>query len=340
MRFGLRIPPCAATTEVVRCVRLAEDAGFDIAWIPDSQFIWRDVWASMTLAATRTNRITLGSCVTNFETRHPSVTAAAAATTEELAPDRVILGVGTGDSSIKTLGLRPTRLARMREQIQLVRDLLSGRTVAFDDRAMQIKAASGRAVPVYLAATGPKALELGGEVADGVIVLAGFSPELIERARSHVAIGAARAGRSMADIDLCFGTFCHITDDARQAARIVKPYVVGIAQNGGSEALRSIGIDVDVPRVVAGVYPDMSHAEDWDAAAHAAGRWVTDEMGLRYAQAYCLVGSAEYCRAQIEKVAACGVDNFYIRHFSSYTLPFELAEAFGSSVIPKLTPCV
>jgi 5,10-methylenetetrahydromethanopterin reductase len=335
VRFGLRIPPCANVREVARCVADAERAGFDIAWLPDSQFLWRDVWASLALAAEMTDRITLGTCVTNFETRHPSVTAAAAVTLEELAPERTILGVGSGDSSIKTLGLTPTRLAEMRDGIDLVRRLTAGETIDFEGRQMHLHASLDRPVPVYMAANGPKALELTGELADGVITVAGIAPDLVERMRARVAVGAERAGRSLDEIELCFGTFCHVTDDEREAARIVKPYVVAMAQVGGRETLRSIGIEIDPPAVVAGIYPDMSHAEDWDQAADAAEEWVTDEMALRYADAFCLVGSAEHCRERIARAAAAGATNLYVRHFSSYTLPDQVLAAYGELIIPS-----
>lgn len=98
IRFGLRIPPCADVRQVAATARAAEEAGFDVARLPDSQFLWRDVWAAMALAAISTERIALGTCVTQFETRHATVTAAAAVTIDELAPGRTILGVGTGDS--------------------------------------------------------------------------------------------------------------------------------------------------------------------------------------------------------------------------------------------------
>jgi len=332
--FGLRIPPCASPTAVAACARAAEDANFGIAWLPDSQFIWRDVWASLALTATATKKILIGTCVTNFETRHASVTAAAASTIEELAPGRMLLGVGTGDSSIKTLGLRPTKLELMREQIELVRLLQSGEEVDFRGRSMRMKAGSGDTTPVYLAANGPKALALAGELADGVIMLVGLAPELIENALRHVAEGAARAGREIHDIDVCIGTFCHVTDDERVKARITKPYVVGTAQTGGRESLRAIGIDIDPPAVVGGIYPDMAHAEDWDEAIDAAEEWVTDEMGLRYADEFCCVGDADYVIAQLEGAVSLGVRNFYIRHFESYTLPNELVASFGEKVIP------
>jgi len=323
MRFGLRIPPCRPAHEVARCVADAERAGFDIAWLPDSQFLWRDVWACAALSVARTERIVVGTCVTNLETRHPSVTATAAVTLEELAPGRTILGIGSGDSAVKTLGRRPTRLAEMREGVEVARRLMTGETVRFEEREMRLHASLDAPPPIYLAANGPKALALAGEIADGVITVAGLRADQVTALRARVG----------ARVDVAFGTFCHITDDEREAARIVKPYVVAMAQVGGREALRAIGIDIDPPAVVGGIYPDMSHAEDWDAAADAAEEWVTDEQALRYADAYCLVGTATSVRERIERAADAGVTNLYVRHFESYTLPDALLRTFGEEII-------
>jgi len=191
-------------------------------------------------------------------------------------------------------------------------------------------------VPVYVAANGPKALALAGEVADGVITVSGIAPDLIAQTRDLVGSGAERSGRSLEEIEICFGTFCHLTDDEREAARIVKPYVVALAQVGGRETLRSIGIEIDPPAVVGGIYPDMSHAEDWDAAADAAEEWVSDEMALRYADAFCLVGNSDHCRRRLEQARDAGATSFYIRHFESYTLPTHVLAAFGREIIPTL----
>jgi 5,10-methylenetetrahydromethanopterin reductase len=334
LEFGLRIMPSANLRDVAACARAAEDAGFDVAWIGDSQLLARDVWAAMAMIADRTQRIRIGSCVNTFEVRHPTVTASAAATVEEMAPGRVIIGVGTGDSAVKTLGIRPTKLAAMRENIALLRQLATGGEVDIGGRTVRLRGAPGHDIPIYFAATGPKALALAGEVADGVIILAGIAPNLIERSIGHIREGAARAGRRFEDIDVCLGTFCHVTDDPSVAAKIVKPYVVTSAQLGGSEALRSIGIDIEVPAVVPGVYPDMTHAEDWDQAIRAAEEWVTHDMGRRYAENYCLVGTAADVIERIETAVSLGVSSFYIRHFSTYTLPTELLEPFGRQILP------
>lgn len=333
-RFGLRIPPCRALTEVAACVRDAEEAGFDVAWVPDSQFLWRDVWGALSLAATETSSIGLGTCVTNLETRHPSVTAAAAGSVDELAPGRVILGIGSGDSAVKTLGLKPTNLARMREQIGVLRTLLEGGQADFDGRSLGVKAA-GSPVPIYLAATGPKMQALAGELADGVIVVTGLAPDLVRATLARIGEGAARADRRAEDLDVCFGTYAHVTSDRAEAARIVKPYVVATAQTGGRALLHDLGIEIDPPAVVGGIYPDMSHAEDWDAAADAAAEWVTDKQALLFADAFCLIGSPDELADRLQAAADAGARSFYIRHFSSYTLPSELLRTFAETVLPR-----
>ncbi len=336
LRLGLRVPPCAPAMDVARCVRDAERAGFEVAWIPDSQFIWRDVWATLALAAGSTDAIALGTCVTNLETRHPTVTAAAAATLEELAPGRVVLGMGTGDSAVKTLGLNPTRLARMRSETGALRELLAGRPVDFDGRPMRLKRPPSTRVPVYMAATAPKMLALAGELADGAIVVRGLSPELIDRTLAQIGAGARAAGRSLDELEVCFGALVHVADDEREGVRAVKPYVAAIAQTGGVEVLRAAGIEVDVPPGAAGVYPDLSHAEDWEAAVEAAGRWVSDDMAARYADAFCLVGPAEKIAEGLRSAIEHGARSFYIRHLGSYTLPDDLIRAFGDTIIPRL----
>jgi 5,10-methylenetetrahydromethanopterin reductase len=335
VRFGLRIPPCQDPAKLGEFAAAAERAGFSTAWFPDSQFLFRDVWSTLAVVAGATDTIELGPCVTNFATRHPSVTAAAAGTTDELAPGRVILGVGTGDSSIKTLGWKPTRLHEMRANIEIVRSLLAGETATFAGRTMEIEARPRHPVPIYMAASGPRALALAGELCDGVIVLAGTAPNLIDQAIGHIRAGAERAGRELGEIDICLGTICHLTDDPLVAARIAKPHLVAEAQLGGGEALRAVGIDVEVPAVVPGVYPDMAHAVDWDHAVEVAGRWVDDEMGKRYADTFCLVGDGAYCAERIREIVARGINSLYLRDFFSYTLPENLLRTFGSEVIPR-----
>ncbi|GGM24881.1 hypothetical protein GCM10010129_81740 [Streptomyces fumigatiscleroticus] len=100
LAVGVRIPPCDRADRIVTSVRRAEELGFDSAWFPDSQLLWRDVFTTLTAAALGTERIGLGTAVTHLVTRHPAVVASAARSVAELAPGRFTLGRGVGDSSV------------------------------------------------------------------------------------------------------------------------------------------------------------------------------------------------------------------------------------------------
>ncbi len=334
-RFGVRIPPCARIDEVAACVERAEQLGFDVAWIPDSQLLWRDVFATMAVAATRTRSIGLGSCVTNIRTRHASVVASALNTVEELAPGRVRLGIGTGDSAVRTIGMRPARQAEMREGLALIRNLQKGAACSFGRREGRLKDAAGP-TPVYMAASGPKNLALAGEIAEGVIVLAGTAPVALSQSVARIREGAQASGRDPVEIDVCVGTFCHVTDDLERDARLLKPICCTIAQIGGQDFLKLADIDLPNPGHIEGVYPDMTHAEDWDLAVEVASKVVTDEMALRFARTFCLFGTPDEIVAGVRAAVDAGATSFYLRHVGNYSLPYELIEAFARDVFPRL----
>lgn len=335
--FGIRIPPCRPVSEVADAVVAAEDAGFAVAWIPDSQFLWRDVWAALALAAERTSRIRLGTCVTNFETRHPAVTAAAAATVAELAPGRMVLGVGSGDSAVKTIGRPPTRLAQMRRHLEQVRDLLAGDAVAYDGRRMRLHTVPAGRIPLYLAANGPNSLALAGELCDGVLTLTGITQAPVREIFDRLAAGAARAGRPVDDIDVCVGAHCQVSPAGRADHRLTKPLIVASAQTGAGAALSKTGIRADPPAVVGGIYPDAGHAEDWAAAVDACDMWVSDADARAYADQFCAIGTPQECLRQLTAAISAGARSFYLRHFGSYTLPHELIRDFAP-LLAQLAP--
>lgn len=332
--FGLRFPPCAPVTEVADAVRRSESAGFDTAWIADSQLLWRDVFAAMAVTATRTETIRLITAVSNFVTRHPSVLASAANTIQELAPGRFTLGVGSGDSSVKLLNMRPSRLDETREAIRLTRELMDGQMLEFGPRRSRLKDAHG-AVPILIAASGPKTLQLSGEIADAVLTLAGIAPEMLTDIRGEVEQGAARAGRRFSDIEFIVGAFCRITDDIERDARVLKPMVLHMARTGGQAYLDLAGIELAAPPAVPEVYPDMVHAEVWDEAVQIASGYVSDEMAVKFSQTFCLFGSVDQIVQKLKDAVSAGATGFYLRHIGNYTLPDELIESVGD-ILPQL----
>jgi 5,10-methylenetetrahydromethanopterin reductase len=332
IKVGVRFPPCGRADQVAEEVRRAERHGFDVAWIADSQLLWRDVYAVMAVAATRTDSIGLATAVTNVVTRHPTVVASGINTVAELAPGRVVLGLGTGDSSVKPLGIRPTTRAELRSAIGEIRALLSGQEQVYGERRLRLRDAGG-AVPVHIAASGPRTLELAGQIADGVVTLAGISPETLGQTMKAARSGLAGSGRAF---EFTAGAFCKVTDDLERDAAVLKPICLHMATIGGQDFLRVAGIELAPPPHVPEVYPDMVHAEDWKLAIEHASKWVTDEMAVRFARTFCLFGTVDDIVERARRAVELGVTGFYLRHVGNYSLPSELIESFGGDVLPRL----
>ncbi|MGI9051501.1 MAG: LLM class flavin-dependent oxidoreductase [Ilumatobacteraceae bacterium] len=334
---GLRLPPCRNVAEMASAARRAEQLGFDSVWFPDSQLLWRDVYATLAVAAASTERVTLGTAVTNVDTRHPSVLASAIRTVQEVAPERFVLGVGAGDSALRPIGLRPTPGRRLRAQLDVVRTLLRGDEVDFGGGLLRLRDAVGPC-PVYLAANGPRNLALAGAIADGVIMLSGASTAAAGRGLASVHAGAREAGRDPGTLAVAVSAFAMITDHLERDSRLVKPVVATIAQTGGSKLLALAGISVSVPSRVPEVYPDLIHAEAWAEAVDHCGKWVSDDDALAFARTFCLFGTAEEIVGRITAIAAAGATKVLVQHVGSYDLPIDLMEAFGSDVLARLAP--
>ena len=197
-----------------------ESLGFDHLWLTDSSLHARNCYSYLTLAATRSSRLLIGTAVTNPATRHPAITAAAAATIDEIAAGRMILGIGAGDRPLLALGLKPSRLATVEAAISAIRQLWRGETVdlgtggsstggsstggsstggsrpgEFSLAGAHLRFPARAGIPVFISASGPKTLDLAGRIADGVILLVGLFPEALDWAISRVARAADAAGR-------------------------------------------------------------------------------------------------------------------------------------------------
>jgi 5,10-methylenetetrahydromethanopterin reductase len=332
VKVGLRIPPCAPVPDLVAFAREAEDAGLDHLWFPDSQLLWRDVFAVCTAVAGATERVGLGTAVTNVATRHPSVVASGARTVAEVADGRFTLGLGVGNSSVGPVGMSPSTGRALREGLGTVRALLEGDDVGFGTVSSRLR--DPVAVPLHLAASGPRNLRLAGEVADGAILLSGVAPGPLAFAAARVAEGAAAAGR--APVPITVSAFCRVTDDVERDARELKPICVEIARNGGAAALAAAGVDVTAPATVEGIYPDLVHAEDWDAAVRFCDPFVDDTSVVRFAREFCLVGSEKEIEARVAELDDAGVDGVFLQHVGSYDLPRRLLTDLAGGLLGRL----
>jgi 5,10-methylenetetrahydromethanopterin reductase len=339
VRVHLRVPGTAPLPELMRFIHSVEAAGFDGVGILDSQMLCRDTFVTLGQAATHTSRLSLFPAVTNPFTRHASVLASAIQTVEELAPGRVKFVIGTGYTSASTIGRKPATLAEMRACIETVKTLLAGEAVDFGGTRGRLGYASSRRIPVLMAASGPKAIELAGEIADGVLLLVGFNQGIVERALSYLERGARRAGRRLEDLEIIWAARTGTAGTTAEARRQARPIAVhwGVLRWGG-HWLAPAGVQLpklEIPDAVWRVYPDLSHAHDWDAAI-AATSFVPDEVVAQLCDALGLVGTPDDCAGRIIEMSKLGVQNLYLMPFQTFAAPEPEVRAFRDVVFPRL----
>ena len=325
--------------ELLTLVQGIEAAGFDGVGILDSQLLSRDSFVTLGQVATRTSRLTLFPAVTNPFTRHASVLAGGIQTVEELAPGRVKFVVGTGYTSASTIGRAPATLAEMRACIATVKALVAGDTVDFNGTPGRLAFASQRPIPVLMAASGPKAIELAGEIADGALLLVGFNRGIVERALAYLERGARRAGRRLEDLEIVWAVRTGTAGTTEEARRLARPIAVhwGILRWGG-HWLEPAGLrlpKLDIPDAVRKIYPDLSHADDWEAAI-AATAFVPDDVVAQLCDALGLIGTPEDCVGRIVEMTRLGVRNLYLMPFQTFVGPEPEVRAFRDVVFPRL----
>jgi alkanesulfonate monooxygenase SsuD/methylene tetrahydromethanopterin reductase-like flavin-dependent oxidoreductase (luciferase family) len=208
MDFGICVMPKPDSS--AHEAQLAEASGFSHIWVADTQLMAGDVFVCLALIAVATKRARLGTGVAIAGTRIAPVTACALGSLNQLAPGRIICGIGTGNSARRTMGLRPYTLPELREHVSVVRGLLAGgeveyhegelrRTVRFFHQEMGFVNLREQ-VPIYIAANQPKAMELAGEIGDGFITSRTNTVEGWYDAFARVRHGAERHGRNPADL--------------------------------------------------------------------------------------------------------------------------------------------
>jgi 5,10-methylenetetrahydromethanopterin reductase len=278
-------------------VQLAEALGYDTAWITDTHLVCRELWVTLAACAVATTRIRLGPGVTVPHTRHVSVTASAACTLAELAPGRVVLGVGTGGSAAQTMGLRLEQVARigtLEHVATALRELTRGRSMRFESGS------EGRLawldapveVPIYLAGSGPRMLTAAGRHGDGVIVYASVDPGVLRAGLAHVAAGAGAAGRGLGDLDVALWAPMAIGRDRAQARDHVRGRVASALRHPLPVALAAE--DQAAVERLRREYDAFQHA----TAASAHRRLVPD----RLVDLMALAGTPEEVREQVVRL--------------------------------------
>jgi probable F420-dependent oxidoreductase len=331
MRFGVTVLPDPPWQRLVELVVLAEKHGFDSGWTYDSPILWQEPYPLVTLLVERTERMDIGMCVTNPITREPAVTASAHATLQDISGGRIVMGMGRGDSAVRTMGHKPTKIVEFERRLRMVKDFMNGRPVEWEGTEMRLEwAADLPEIPLYVAGYGPRALGVAGRVGDGVIIQLA-DPAIIEWTMATARRAAEEAGRDPAALKCLVCAPSLVSDDIARAREEVRwfPAMVG---NHVADIIRVHGEHSEVPRELTDYIKgrDEYDYKDHSRVGAAHGGFVPDEICDRF----CVIGSPAQIVDKLRGLEAIGVDEWIVYLMTSGQE--ETLAAYGAEIIPAV----
>lgn len=354
MDFGLVFQSRVTTTPDE--VAFAEEKGFTHAWLYDSQMIYSDVYVTMTLCAERTDTIKLGTGVTNPSSRIAPVTANAFASLNMLAPGRLVMAIGSGNTARRTLGMPAAKVAEVTEHVRVFRDLCHGDTTDYSEGERRRKIRFLNAgedfynlddpIEILVAASGPKLLRVAGEVGDGVMLFGAVSPALIEFVMKHAREGAESVGRDPDELDVTCMTAFHLTEpgvdlESPEVKRAVGPFV--------ASSVNIFALSNKDPSVLPAEYRDeivgfkdiykvpdepleTRHLKMYQDYLHGFREEHVELVTENLIRATTLTGTAEEIGGAIEAMRDAGVDQVAIQPILDVR---ETTEQFSRAVIDR-----
>lgn len=306
-RLALYLQDAHPISEAMEYAQYAEARGFEAVWQADSRLV-REACVPMAAFAAVTDKIKIGSGVVDCWTRNPARLASTFSTLDDLAPGRIILGIGAWWDPLATkVGIERNRpLKVMKEVVEAVRGLLANETVTFQGDYVHLDGVDldyvyqerrPKDVPIYIGATGMKMMELTGEIADGAVLNYLVSPEYNRRAMQALEAGAERAGKSVDDLDRPQLVVCSLDDDrqrALDAARMLVTQYLGQQPH----IMKASGVPESL-------LEEISKVLTWPATkeqVEAASTLVPDEV----VQMICAAGSPEECKAKVDEYLVSG----------------------------------
>lgn len=333
MKFGITFNLVDTPAQVSDWAALAETRGFAHVMVTDSQLIWRDVYVALTLCASKTKKVKLGTGVTNPYTRHLTVTANAISSVDELSGGRAFLGIGVGESAVYTLGMKPRPLDELRRAVPIIKSLIRGEEIEYEGRKIR-STWSKRNVPVYIAASGPRSLEQAGEIADGVMIQVGAYPPLIKFALDKVKAGLAKSGRSLRDVDVWIRAICYVSKNREEVRKEVRSFAATTANTVTrfTRATEKLG-HLFSPELKKDMEACMKAYDYYEHELHGAkhAEAVTD----RIIDAFVIAGTPDDCTAKIRNIAKeTGLEQLSLATYGMTDKPYFI-NTFANEVMPN-----
>src|SRR5713226_7118962 len=327
LEFGITFKPDMRHERMIALAKQAEAAGFTYSWIFDSHVLWQEPYPLLTLLAVNTERMRLGTCVTNPAVRDATVTASLLATLNRISGGRMDLGIGRGDSSRRVMGKKPTTLERLEETVSVIRDLCSGKQIEYEGRDIQMPWATEGVPPAWIAGYGPKALRCAGRIGDGVI-LQFADPDLIAWCVGFVREGAKEAGRDPNKIEVMAAAPVWVSNDLKVGREHVR-WFPALVSNHVMDLISRYKPEELPPALTSyvrnrGGYDYLHHCEVGSDNAS----FVTDEVVDRF----CLLGPVQAHLAKLEALRRAGVTQFNI--YLMCGDEEQTLDVYGREVVP------
>ena len=334
MQFGVVLQTTPPSRRVIDLAKRAESYGFEYVWTFDSHILWQEPYVIYSQILAETRNVIVGPMVTNPATRDWTVTASVYATLNEMYGNRTVCGIGRGDSAVRLTSGAPTTLATLRESVHVIREMANGRAVDYKGSELRLPWAAKSRLEMWVAAYGPKALALTGEVGDGFILqLADLS--IAEFTIQSVRDAAKAAGRNPDDITICVAAPAYVTDGSNEAlahGREQCRWFGGMVGNHVADIVARYGDDAPVPKALTDY---IKGRQGYDYNEHGQvgnphANFVPDEIVDRF----CIIGPPEVQIERMNQLKDLGVDQFaiYLQHDDKD----NTLQAYGEKVMPAV----
>ncbi len=330
MDIGVVLQTTPPSSRVVDLAKKAEMFGFSHVWTFDSHILWQEPYVIFSQILAETRNVIVGPMVTNPATRDWTVTASTYATLNEMYGNRTVCGIGRGDSAVRVTNGKPTTLATLRESVHVIRELGCGRAVDYNGSSIRFPWASKSELEVWVAAYGPKALALTGEVADGFILqLADLS--IAEWTIKAVRDAAEAAGRDPKSVKICVAAPAYVGDDLPYM-RDQTRWFGGMVGNHVADIVERYGENSSVPKALTDY---IKNRQGYDYNEHGrTGNSHTTFVPDEIIDRFCILGNADEHIRRLKELKEMGVDQFavYLQHDGKE----ETLEAYGEKIIPAI----
>ena len=330
MDIGIVLQTTPPASQVIDLAVQADAQGFSHVWTFDSHILWEEPFVIYSQILAKTRNVIVGPMVTNPATRDWTVTASLFATLNEMYGNRTVCGIGRGDSAVRVTNGKPTTLATLRESIDVIRELSNGREIDYNGSKIKFEWASKSKCEVWVAAYGPKALQLTGEVGDGFILqladidIAAWTIDAVRKAARDV-------GRDPKSVKICVAAPAYVGDDLAHMREQCR-WFGGMVGNHVADIVSRYGDSSSVP---AALTDYIKGRQGYDYKQHGqAGNTHTTFVPDAIVDRFCILGKVDEHLKRLNELQEIGVDQFsiYLQHDGKQ----ETLDAYGKHILPEI----